>query len=262
MRRLLGLVVVAFAVAVPPASAAAAPHYVAVVISSPQGTATACVRWTGTSGAQVLGDAVGGRLVYRRDGVLVQINGYPASATADDTHFWSYWYDTGSSWRYSELGPNARTPPAGTVEGWSYDDGGAHPGPPARSAAGLYATLCGARDRPPVHSSTAPKPAPQRTTHPRTSVAPAPRVTTSPTATKRPHRHHRKTRARPAPPSGSAAVITPAPQPAPTEITPAAAARPSSSASNSAWPTALTIAAVAALGGAGAWLAARRRRAG
>lgn len=46
------------------------------------------------------------------------INASPASA------YWSYWLaPRGGAWCYSNLGAGSRTPPAGTVEGWSFSLG-------------------------------------------------------------------------------------------------------------------------------------------
>lgn len=142
----------------PPAVAAPRPGYVAIVIA---GHGYGCVRWhSGITGDEVLNDVASVR--YRQDGVIVQIDGAPASGTADDTHYWSYWRDTGSAWQYSNLGPSNVTPAAGSVEGWSYDDGQAQASPPPQSPAGLYRRLCGSRDvaSPTPHHSSAKRSSP------------------------------------------------------------------------------------------------------
>lgn len=134
------------ATAAPPTTrTAAAPvpgRHVGIVIS---GVGAFCVMWhPGITGDAVL-NAVA-RVNYRSDGVIVQIDGAPASGTADDTHFWSYWHDTAGRWEYSRVGEGGYAPAAGEVEGWNYDDGDRTPPPPARRAAGLYAAVCRSPD--------------------------------------------------------------------------------------------------------------------
>lgn len=124
------------------AVAGTAGNHVGIVIS---GVGAFCVQWhPGITGDDVL-NAVA-RVNYRSDGVIVQINGTPASGTADDTHFWSYWHDSAGRWEYSRVGEGGYTPAAGEVEGWSFDDGAANPPPPARRPHGLYAAVCGGPD--------------------------------------------------------------------------------------------------------------------
>lgn len=137
------------------APAAAAPSHVAIVIA---GQGTACVSWhSGITGDEVLNDVRSVR--YRNDGLIVQIGGVPSSATADATHFWSYWHDTGSGWRYSSSGASGYQPAAGTVEGWAFDNGDSSPPQPPSAS---YAAICS--DGSSTHSSS-----------PRPSSAPAPR---------------------------------------------------------------------------------------
>ena len=83
---------------------------------------------------------------YRQDGLIVQIDGTPSSRKADDTHFWSYWHNTGSGWTYSSEGASNYSPKAGTVEGWHYINGSSRKTPP--SSSGSYAALCGKLDTP------------------------------------------------------------------------------------------------------------------
>jgi hypothetical protein len=119
------------------AGTAAAPGYVGIVIA---GNGYACVPWhSGISGDEVLNDAA--TVTYRRDGLIVQIDGDPSSGTADASHYWSYWHDTGPAWHYSTAGGSGYRPAAGSVEGWSYVDGGTA-SPPAQAASGLYAAIC------------------------------------------------------------------------------------------------------------------------
>jgi len=140
-----------------PAVATSTPHYVGIVI----GDSYACVRWhSGITGDDVLNQAAA--VTYRRDGIVLTINGQPDPPHADDTHYWTYWHDTGSNWQYSPVGASSYRPAAGTVEGWNYDDGQVHPPPPATDPSGLYASICGARDGTPSPSTTA-TPTPTRT---------------------------------------------------------------------------------------------------
>lgn len=140
------------AVLVAPGAAARAskPTHVAIVIG---GQGVRCVS-AGGSGDDILNSVAD--VHYRSDGVIVQINGVPSSGKADDTHYWSYWHDTGTGWRYSAVGASGYQPAPGTVEGWSYDNGAADPPPPPAAS---YASICGASDPHPR-----PHPAP-RTTH-------------------------------------------------------------------------------------------------
>ncbi len=149
---LVALLVGATAGAPPPADAAVAPHDVAIVIA---GQGTRCVTWhTGLTGDEILNDVAA--VSYRSDGVIVAINDLPADHHADDTHYWSYWHDTGSGWRYSAVGAGSYQAAAGTVEGWSFVAGAhdATPPPPVR-----YADIC--HDSAPT---TAPRPTPRPTT--------------------------------------------------------------------------------------------------
>lgn len=144
----------------PVAAAAVQPGYVAIVIS---GSGTGCVRWfAGITGDDVL-NAVAS-VHYRSDGLIDQINGQPSPAFADATHYWSYWHDTSGSWQYSSTGASGASPPAGSVEGWSFVDGEAKAPPPSQNPAGLYAASCGAKDR-----ATSPAPATRPPAQPKSS---------------------------------------------------------------------------------------------
>lgn len=125
-------------------AAATKPGYVAIVIS---GHGSGCVKWrSGSTGDAVL-NAVA-TVHYRRDGIIDQIDGTPDPPHADSNHYWSYWHDTGSTWVYSTSGASGSTPAAGTVEGWAFDNGSSPAPPPSRAPKGLYAALCGSRDKP------------------------------------------------------------------------------------------------------------------
>lgn len=113
-------------------------------------------------------------------GFVCRIAGQPADDPCIDTPpasaYWSYWLaPRGGSWCYSNLGVLARTPPPGTVEGWSFSldrDGGQSPPPrtaPPPLAPGLRPTPLGADDcdpsGPSVPTTTTPAttaPAPDR----------------------------------------------------------------------------------------------------
>ena len=126
-----------------PAAATTKPGYVAIVIS---GHGTRCVKWkSGIAGDAVLNDVA--QVAYRSDGIILQIDGDPTSAKADDTHYWSYWHDTGKKWTYSNFGASSYQPAAGSVEGWAYDNGKSSAPPPTQQPSGLYAKLCGAKDK-------------------------------------------------------------------------------------------------------------------
>jgi len=74
--------------------------------------------------------------VRSQPGFLCQIDARPTSdcrTVPNASHYWSYWHAArGGSWTYSSSGAS-RTPPAGSVEGWSFGasqpPGAAPPGP-------------------------------------------------------------------------------------------------------------------------------------
>jgi hypothetical protein len=267
------------------AAAIAKPHYVGIVI----GSRYACVRWhAGVTGDDVLNAAA--RVTYRSDGIVLTIDGNPDPAYADDTHFWSYWHDTGGHWHYSTVGASGYQPTAGTVEGWSYDDGQADAPQPAADPAGLYAGICGARDKP----TPKPTPTPSHTHHviastppatpatatrasvpaPRTAEhAPATTATPATTRSARPTRAGTKRTRRPAPPTGesSPAAVTSAAGAGTSHSAlrpPTPSLRPlpestAAAASDSGSPVGLLIGIGAAvlIGAGGVWTALRRRRA-
>lgn len=254
-----------------PAQADAKPTYVAVVIA---GHGTGCVRWhSGITGDDVLNNVASVR--YRRDGVIVQIDGAPGSGTADDTHYWSYWHHAGHGWTYSDVGAGGYQPAAGAVEGWSYDDGHANPPPPPASS---YAGSCGARDPRP-----APRPAPSAThraslhgtpagvrhpgsaSQPRTSAAHSP-ATLTPTRTVasgvRAHSASSRRTSRRAPSivaGTTASTISPSPVSGTVTLTPLTKPVDRASGGGSPLPAVLGLGLVAAIGAAGAFTASRRR---
>jgi hypothetical protein len=259
------------------AVASANPHYVGIVI----GSRYACVRWhAGVTGDDVLNKAA--RVTYRSDGIVLTINGKPNPPHADDTHYWSYWHDTGGRWQYSSVGASGYQPKAGTVDGWSYDDGHANPSPPAANPAGLYADICGARDKPKPKPSRAHQPV-APTAHATTSSAPRTSATASSTATRPPVTAAsgivratgpadptrvpsiRTSRLAPAPRRQSKPAVTPAQSTATTQPALRPLAKPKDTAGpdgGSPAPVLVAIGAAVLIGGGGIWTALRRRRAG
>jgi hypothetical protein len=262
-------------------AAATGPHYIGIVI----GNRYACVRWhAGITGDDVLNTAA--RVTYRSDGIVLTVNGRPNPPHADDTHFWSYWHDTGVRWQYSNVGASGYQPKTGTVEGWSFDHGQASAPPPVSNPRGLYASICGARDQPvpsakptPTHST-----APARSSSPiRTRSAPSPEsspaaphsttpastaTSTGPAAThptrarassRAPHRHrpHRTTPATPTLSTSTQPRLRAAAQSLHPLPKPAAA----SADDGSPVPLLIGAGAVVVIGAGGIWTALRRRRA-
>jgi hypothetical protein len=266
------------------AAASVSPHYVGIVI----GNGYACVRWhAGITGDEVLNTAAR-TVTYRSDGIVLTINGRPNPPHADDTHFWSYWHDTGPSWQYSNVGASGYQPTAGTVEGWSFDDGDAHAPRPASNPHGLYTSICGARDQPkptptrsvtpsPTHTSAPRKTATPTATHTRSTAAPhssVPASSGSPTRTAASHSASARTSSAPAhrrdhtrratatPTAGTpSASPPPSLQPAAQSLRPLP--KPAAASTDDGSPVPLLIggAAVVVIGAGGIWTALRRRRA-
>jgi hypothetical protein len=254
---LVGLLPAAPAVA----AVAAKPTHVAIVIV---GHGVACVPWhSGITGDEVLNDVA--TVKYRpTDGLITQIDGTPGNNRADETHYWSYWHNTGAGWRYSTTGASSYLPKAGTVEGWHFINGSstATP-PPIRSYASIcHDTVVPAPVVPPTTSI--PGTAHASTARPATSTVPmAGRTSTtapSSTAASSPARARATSSTRTAVP----AVVTPT-------VSSAAAALPTLNARNtaeaahpaddgSAVPTVLVVAIVLVLGGVAAFVTQRRRR--
>lgn len=256
-------------------AAAATPTHVAIVIA---GKGAYCIDWySGISGDDVLQAATHGSVEYRpTDGLITQIDGTPANNRADETHYWSYWHDTGSGWRYSNSGASASYPKAGTVEGWHFINGSSTATPPPTRA---YSSIC---HDPVVSAPPPPRPPPSPTA---TTAAnpPAPpssrsatrsattRTTASAPATASATRHatsavrSRAARAHPTR-SSTTASATPAASSTDAPTTPATlrASRAADTTPRighgSAWPTVLVASLVLVLGGTAALLAQRRRR--
>lgn len=74
--------------------------------------------------------------------------------------YWTYWYaKRGGAWKYSNLGPASRKPPAGSYEGWSFNSGddAAAPRYPVPAAPSPTTTAAPAPDQ---TAPTSPSPAP------------------------------------------------------------------------------------------------------
>lgn len=77
----------------------------------------------------------------RTPGFVCRIDGQPASDPCVNTPpvdaYWSYWYSTDhKTWTYTSVGAWGRTPPPGSVDGWSFTTG-TRPAPPGISPAQL-----------------------------------------------------------------------------------------------------------------------------
>jgi hypothetical protein len=127
----------------------------------------------------------------RFPGFLCRIAGKPANdpcqTTSPATAYWSYWIaQRGASWCYSSWGAGNRTPPPGTVEGWSFSLGrtsSTAPAPrvpapaplPGSTPPPLSAGDCDRRvDTPAPAPTTTPPPAPSATTAPTVDPSGAP----------------------------------------------------------------------------------------
>lgn len=120
---------------------------------------------TGSTGADVLAARARalGRPppVYRSDGLLCQIDGYPRGKCVETGNggykYWSYWHLSpgASRWQYSSAGVRQYTVRNGWVEGWSFQNGGGEGNtPPPRVS---YASVCAKASPSPT---SPPKPAP------------------------------------------------------------------------------------------------------
>ena len=117
-------------------------------------------------------------------GFLCRIDGHPGLEREDcigtppGSAYWSYWHASrGGTWKVSAEGGGTRTPPPGSVEGWSFSDDGS---PGAASPPGIDPP---AKPKPASPKPTAtPKPAtPKPTATPRQTATPKPVLTARPT---------------------------------------------------------------------------------
>jgi hypothetical protein len=124
--------------------------HVAVVIDRGTGSTVSAVCVTAgasDSGAVVL--ATRARMlglpqpVYRNDGILCSIDGFPANgcAATTDHSYWSYWHGATGSWSYSNIGPATSRVDASVVEGWRWQPTGSANAsdPPPRASANAIA---------------------------------------------------------------------------------------------------------------------------
>lgn len=265
MRRkaLLAAAALALTGFVPAAPAAAArPTHVAIVIA---GHGVACVPWhSGITGDEVLNDVATVR--YRpSDGLITQIDGTPSNNRADETHYWSYWHNTGAGWRYSTLGASAYHPNAGTVEGWHFINGAPHATPPpVRSYASICHDTASAppAPRPPPSTTAAPASTSARSSHATTAVHTSTsrgRPTSVGTATRPTEAKPTTVPARPTSATTTTTAVAPASSALPTLRARNTADGPRSD-TGSALPTVLAVVVVLVLGGIAAVVMLRRRR--
>ena len=153
---------------------AATPTHVAIVVDFGGGNVQAACVPSGGNGSAVLGADF--QVQYNKVGLVAIINGV-GSMSPPTNLYWSYWHSAGSSWSYATTGPATFYPPAGTVEGWAYNDGSVGP-----AASPSYAAICTGQDptsaptNPPSthHTTPAPSVAPSQPAQPTT---PAPQRT-------------------------------------------------------------------------------------
>ena len=87
-----------------------------------------CASGPVSSGLDALDDAgISWEGTQRFPGIVCRIAGQPTAATEPcgntppASAYWSYWVaPRGGSWCYSKVGAGSRTPPPGSVEGWSF----------------------------------------------------------------------------------------------------------------------------------------------
>ncbi|MFN7151591.1 MAG: hypothetical protein ACK4V6_19185, partial [Microthrixaceae bacterium] len=108
------------------------PSGVTVVVDFQElggGVHVRCAPQPATNGFEALRQAgIDFSTTVRFPGFLCRIAGEPSSdpcqTTSPATAYWSYWIaQRGGPWCYSNLGAGNRTPPPGSVEGWSFSLG-------------------------------------------------------------------------------------------------------------------------------------------
>ncbi len=127
------LVTLAPATAISPAAAATAACTdnvgVTIVVDFQElggGVNVACAPGPVTSGFDALQQAgINYQTTLQLPGLLCRIAGKPSNdpcvRTSPASAYWSYWMaPRGGNWCYSNFGPGSRTPPPGTIEGWSF----------------------------------------------------------------------------------------------------------------------------------------------
>jgi hypothetical protein len=242
-----------------PGAAAPTASQVAIVIS---GHGAYCVGAGGT-GDSILNSVAS--VAYRSsDHLIVQIDGVPSPAFADDTHYWAYWHDTSGTWQYSSSGAGSYRPAAGTVEGWSYNDGRQQAAPPPAEPRGLFASICAPKPAP-ATTTTAQRRRPPSAAGSRSVAGPASPTPVAPAnaGVHRSRAHESATAVRSSQSSTGPATAAVIPDPS-------LSGRPSASlvkatARGAGGPpraAVVGIVLVALLGAGGGWSALRRRRAG
>jgi len=115
--------------AVPAAADVAADgDCVGLVVDHGDGTtATGCVPFSpGLTGQQVLQQA-GRALAFDKSGFICQIDSFPATCTANATHYWSYYHRAPGAdvakWAYSQKGAAQYVVHPGETEGWVWVNG-------------------------------------------------------------------------------------------------------------------------------------------
>jgi hypothetical protein len=140
--------VLALAVVVPTRPAGAEQGYagactdgagVSVVVDAQELSAAApstrCAPQAGGHGLEILTKSgVSYETAKRSPGFVCKVAGLPTDEPCQDTSpadaYWSYWLARrGGTWCLSNRGAQARNPPAGTVEGWSFAKGRQDTGP-------------------------------------------------------------------------------------------------------------------------------------
>jgi hypothetical protein len=269
----------AASIAAPLSTASAAPRPICVGLvvdgTSAGGSMTSgCVRVPpGDSGLDVL-EASGHEVTTRNGGAFVcSIDGVPANGCSDidADHYWAYWHRAAgaSAWTYSDEGAASYDPPAGSSDGWVYDNGSSRrptgigrlcpqpaptPSPSAPSkrsaSAAPVAPVPPAASSPPQSSPVAPE-----TTAPMTGPAAAstPAGAVTATAPRPPSRRHRSGGPRQRGHSRSRHARDSAP------IAAVAPAHPPTLGEAPIWQVALALVLVGGLAAA-AWVRARRHR--
>lgn len=185
------------------------------------GIVTRCAPGSPDSGFKAL-QAVGMTIdqVLNVPGFLCRINGKPADDmcvnTPPATAYWSYWRaDRGGSWISNNEGGKTRTPPPGSVDGWSFSSGGktVPPGiaPPAEPATPKPTAKPTPKPTPKPTAVVRPTPDPPATTRPTTGATTVPTAMTTPSSSTDPS-------AMPSP--------SPSPEPAASSLPPAASPSP------------------------------------
>jgi hypothetical protein len=84
---------------------------------------------------------------YNASGLLCAIDGQPASGCGSEHDgkysYWSYWHGTGGAWSYASIGPASSRVDADVVEGWRWEpNGSATPNDPPPRARADASTIC------------------------------------------------------------------------------------------------------------------------